>query len=120
MGSRSNSTQQTNYETNTSYEYNMLDGGAIEGAFDFAAGVSKDAFTFGGEAFDSIDNAVNGAMEYSNAQLNTMSNLVKSTQTQGATELINANKETTETMFKAVAGLMVFIVLMVLVMGMRK
>ncbi len=139
MGSKSSSKQNTTYNTNTNYTYNQLDGGAIKGAFGFGnnaldaiAANSKEAFGFGenvtneafgfgeyvaGEAFDSIDHALTSSLNHSSQQLDQMSALVKSTQTQGATELINANKETAKVMYITIGVVVVMLVVVMMFTG---
>ncbi len=124
MGSKSSSKQNTTYNTNTNYTYNQLDGGAIESAFDFATSQSENAFGFGefvaGEAFDSIDHALTSSLNHSSQQLDQMSELVKTTQTQGATELINANKETAKVMYISIAVVVVMMLFMMLLAGRKR
>jgi len=142
MGSKSSSNQSTTYNTSTNYTYNQLDGGAIDKAFDFANKQSSSAFGFGehaldaveannreafnfgeyvaGEAFDSVDNALTESLNHSSRQLDQMSALVKSTQTQGATELINANKETAKVMYITIGVVMVLMILMMLFAGRKR
>jgi hypothetical protein len=108
---------------------NTLDGGAIESSFDFAKQQSAYAFDFGSEAlntvdnvsayaFDSIDSTVDKALASNNKTLATMSDLVKTTQTQGATELINANKDTMKTMYVTIGVvIVVMFVMMLLIRG---
>ncbi|MGY5707390.1 hypothetical protein ACXHPE_03985 [Vibrio cincinnatiensis] len=127
--SSSKSKQSTTYNTTTNYEVNTLDGGAIESSFDFAKQQSADAFDFGSEAlntvdnvsayaFDSIDSTVDKALASNNKTLATMSDLVKTTQTQGATELINANKDTMKTMYVTIGVvIVVMFVMMLLIRG---
>jgi len=131
MGSKSNSSQSTVYNTSTQYEYNTLDGGAIEEAFDFAKENSKSAFDFGGEAFDfaeyvserafdAVGDTYSTALTAQNAQLGQMSNLVKSTQTQGATDLIDANQEIMKTMFMAISIIVIAIILVAAFAGKKR
>lgn len=142
MGSKSRSSQKTTYNTETNYSYQMLDGGAIHGAFNFANthsdrafdstdnavnkafGFGGEAFEFGeyvaGEAFDSIGQTFDKALTHSAAQMDQMSDLVKSTQTQGATELINANKETAKVMYITVAVVLLAVLLMIFIAGRKR
>lgn len=142
MGSKSSSNQSTTYNTSTNYTYNKLDGGAINSAFNFANknsdrafssvdnSVNK-AFAFGeeafdfsrmvaGEAFDSVGDTFEQALNHSSRQLDQMSDLVKSTQTQGATELINANKETAKVMYITIGVVLVVLLLMIILAGRKR
>ncbi|WP_375752700.1 hypothetical protein [Vibrio sp. HN007] len=142
MGSKSNSNQSTTYNTTTNYEYNQLDGGAIEESFDFADKASdrvfdyaelntREAFGFGNDAINMVENLTENAFDiidtaYSRANQNTensigqMSNLVKNTQTQGATDLIEANQKTTLYMMGGVAVIFIVLLLVVMFSGKRK
>jgi hypothetical protein len=141
--SSSKSKQSTTYNTETNYTYQTLDGGAIEKSFDFAKQQSEDAFNFGtdaldtvnsvsgkafnygefvtGEAFDSIDSTVDKALASNSQTLNKMSDLVKTAQTSGATDLINANKDTMKTMYITIGVVVVVMFVgMLIIKGERK
>lgn len=135
MGSKSSSNQSTTYNTSTNYTYNKLDGGAINSAFNFANKNSDRAFSsvdnsvnkafdfsrmVAGEAFDSVGDTFEQALNHSSRQLDQMSDLVKSTQTQGATELINANKETAKVMYITIGVVLVVLLLMIILAGRKR
>ncbi|MDG3088110.1 hypothetical protein P7F88_19335 [Vibrio hannami] len=132
MGSKSNSNQSTTYNTTTSYEYNQLDGGAIEASFDFAEHATDRVFdyaelntresfdfaeTLAEGAFSAIDDAYSRANQATSSSISQMSDLVKSTQTQGATDLIAANQKTTLYMM---AGMAVMIIMIAVISRGRK
>lgn len=73
-----------------------------------------------GEAFDSVSNTFEQALNHSSNQLDQMSDLVKSTQTQGATELINANKETAKVMYITIGVVLVMLLLMIMLAGRKR
>jgi hypothetical protein len=113
---KSQSADAFNFGNNTIIGMENVSTNAIQG-MENALGMSYLwANQFAGEAFDSVS----GALTANSQQMNTMAQLAKSIQTQGATELVNASAEQNKTLYIAIASVFVVLILALVFRGGRK